>query len=255
MKIIGISFRNNNNSLHTSDDISSEYLSIYRDGEILHEQYKAEKEPFRTGKYNIEGGLDEFFDRLENHYHIEDWKKDYSIPVCDGFSWSCTYRTEDKTDHKVKGTIEPPPMGTELVEEILDLADFAPGPWILCGYSPEYAIKKLTPYLEAFKAGRCDNYDLLERGLGDTCWKLGYTMDCFQRYEDRGYPSDYLSSECSEAELREAFKDIDYETLGTMLFSMWRGITHWWQEDVMSYHAYFQVVIELMIKHLEEWDD
>ena len=128
MKIIGISFRNNNNSLHTSDDISSEYLSIYRDGEILHEQYKAEKEPFRTGKYNIEGGLDEFFDRLENHYHIEDWKKDYSIPVCDGFSWSCTYRTEDKTDHKVKGTIEPPPMGTELVEAILDLADFAPGP-------------------------------------------------------------------------------------------------------------------------------
>lgn len=255
MKITEISFRNENWGFTGPADISSECLSINKNGEIRHEQYsfecKQDDGPSRTKDYKVNGGLSEFFDRLDSHYHIQEWKPSYKVPVCNGFSWTCTYRTEDNMDHKIEGTIDPPPMGTELVEEIYELAPFEPGPWILCGYSSKYAIKKLKPFYDAFSGAAPEDPDILDLGLGQVCWKLGYKMDSFDSYNETGLSTKFLQGKTSEDELRQAFHDLDYATLSSMLFSQWRGITHWSQCGFEDFYSFFKVVLELMLDHLD----
>lgn len=61
---------------------------------------------------------------------IQDWDEDYSVPVCDGWSWEFKMRHSNNTVKKVIGTVEPPPRGEILKKLIYQLVDFKLEPWI-----------------------------------------------------------------------------------------------------------------------------
>lgn len=64
-------------------------------------------------KESIEG----FFDALS----AINWKPDYSVTACDGYSWEMRLKSATSTVARVKGTVEPPPETKELERMIRDM--------------------------------------------------------------------------------------------------------------------------------------
>ena len=65
--------------------------------------------------------IEEFFKALEQYK----WEEDYSIPVCDGFSWDTTIKNNGKVIIKSKGTIEAPEWTLDLEQRIHSMIEDA----------------------------------------------------------------------------------------------------------------------------------
>jgi hypothetical protein len=114
------------------DEIVAETVKIYRTGKIKHLQYNGLSEkPINEFDYTIEvAEMNTFFDQLVSDIKVYDWVEDYSVPVCDGWSWEFKIRYSDNKIKKVIGTVEPPPRGDLLKSLINKITDFQVEPWI-----------------------------------------------------------------------------------------------------------------------------
>lgn len=87
--------------------------------------------PVSEYEYTVDSNkIDEFFNIIVTKTKILDWQDDYSVEVCDGWTWECKIRHSDNTVKKAVGTIEPPPGEKQLKNLINELADFKVKPWI-----------------------------------------------------------------------------------------------------------------------------
>ena len=132
-KITSIEITNRASGPFCVVDIVVETLKIYRSGTIKYLQYNGLSEkPVKVFDYKImKAEMNTFFDRLVSDIKVQNWEEDYSIPVCDGWSWKLKIRHSNNTVKKVKGTVEPPPRGKLLKTIIYKLIDFEVKPWIL----------------------------------------------------------------------------------------------------------------------------
>ena len=89
-----------------------------------------------------------------------------------------------------------------------------------------YALKWLQIYEDDNTPG-----GLLEEDFAPDCFDLGFEMDCGTSFEDR-YSFEAFSKPEAFSEVVESI--IDPMFLGSAIFSKWRGITHWWNEDLFE---------------------
>ena len=86
-------------------------------------------------------------------------------------------------------------------------------------------------WIRMFK-GPLSNSIEIEKDFGDECFKLQFEMDSGHRLQTM-YPE--YNAMASLRGLKTVMLDInDIELLGTALFSKWREITHWSQENILS---------------------
>lgn len=139
-RITSLEITNCSNGLMCNEDTSIDVLKIYRAGKVRHQQFNwlsQEPDSVWAGKpmyehiYKIQRAkLDCFFDFLATNVKVQDWQQDYSVPVCDGFSWECKIRYSDRTVKNVTGTVDAPPGGKKIMECIYALTDFEVKPWL-----------------------------------------------------------------------------------------------------------------------------
>ena len=132
-KITSIQIKNTSCGLCSVNEIIAETLKIYRTGKIKHLLYNGlSDKPVEEYNYIVNTiKMDEFFDMLVTKIKIQDWNEDYSVEVCDGWSWECKIRHSDNTIKQVVGTVEPPTRGEQLKNRIFKLTAFEVKPWIL----------------------------------------------------------------------------------------------------------------------------
>lgn len=88
--------------------------------------------PVEEYEYKVDRNkMEEFFEQLVSTIKVQDWNRDCSVEVCDGWNWKCKIRHSDNTIKKVIGTVEPPPRGKQLRNKIYKLTNFKvkPMPW------------------------------------------------------------------------------------------------------------------------------
>lgn len=131
-KITSIEITNRASGPYYEDEIVAETVKIYRTGEIKHLQYNGLSEkPVKEFHYKIgTAEMSTFFNQLVSRIKIQDWNEEYSVPVCDGWSWEFKMRYSNNTVKKVIGTVEPPPRGKQLRSSIYKLTDFQVKPWM-----------------------------------------------------------------------------------------------------------------------------
>lgn len=131
-KITSIEITNRSSGPYYEDEIVVETVKIYRTGKIKHLQYNGLSEkPVNEFDYKIgTAKMSTFFDQLVSRIMIQNWNEDYSVPVCDGWSWEFKMRYSDNAVKKVIGTVEPPPRGKQLRSSIYKLTDFQVKPWM-----------------------------------------------------------------------------------------------------------------------------
>lgn len=132
-KITSIEITNRASGPYYEEEIVVETVKIYRAGKIKHLQYNGLSEkPVKEFDYKISSAeMNTFFDFLVSRIKIQDWNEDYSIPVCDGWSWEFKMRHSNDTVKKAMGTVEPPPRGKQLRSSIYKLTDFQVKPWMI----------------------------------------------------------------------------------------------------------------------------
>jgi len=132
-KITSIEIKNTSCGLCSPDEITSETLIIYRKGIIKHFQYNGLSDiPVNEYEYKVDKSkIYVFFDLIVTKIKIQNWQDDYTVEVCDGWTWECRIRHFDNTVKKVVGTVEPPPNAKQLKNIINKLADYKVIPWIL----------------------------------------------------------------------------------------------------------------------------
>jgi hypothetical protein len=132
-RITSIEIKNISCGICSPGEISTETLIIYRKGKIKHLQFNGLSEiPVNEYVYNVyKNKMDKFFDDICTKIKIQEWKDDYSVEVCDGYTWECKIRHSDNTIKRVVGTIDPPPNGRQLNNLINKLVAFKVEPWIL----------------------------------------------------------------------------------------------------------------------------
>jgi hypothetical protein len=129
-KITSIEIINRSRGPYSVYEIIAEGLRIYGTGEIKHLQFNGlSDEPINEYEYKVDE-MDAFFDKLINKIKIQEWIEDYSIEVCDGWTWECKIHQSDQSIKKVIGTVEPPPKGNQLKNLIYKLVVFETEPWI-----------------------------------------------------------------------------------------------------------------------------
>lgn len=129
IEIINVSW-----GLSCSSDIENHKLSIYRNGRIKHGLYDGYSDSIAIKEYSYridKNRANDFFEFLTSKIKIEDWQRDYSVDVCDGYHWECKIRYSDNSIKKTEGTVEPPPKATRLRKKILGLVKYEIEPWIL----------------------------------------------------------------------------------------------------------------------------
>ena len=131
-RITSIEITNRASGPYNAEEIVAETVKIYRTGKIKHFQYNGLSEkPVNEFDYKISSAeMNTFFDLLVSRIKIQDWNEDYSVPVCDGWSWEFKMRHSNNTVKKVIGTVEPPPRGKQLRSSIYKLTDFQVKPWM-----------------------------------------------------------------------------------------------------------------------------
>lgn len=128
-KLTSLKVINTSSGLCSADEIIKHVTSVYREGRLRHQLFNGmQKEPIIDREYKVnKGDCEKFFVFLD---FVEDWDSDYSVEVCDGYYWVCYIRHSDKSVKVVRGTVEGPPQGEEIVEKIKSLVDFKDEPWI-----------------------------------------------------------------------------------------------------------------------------
>ena len=89
-----------------------------------------------------------------------------------------------------------------------------------------FAVKWLQKYEDDNTSG-----GELEEAFAPDCFDLEFEMDCGNSFEER-YSFEAFSKPESFSEIIASITDPMF--LGTAIFSKWRGITHWWNEDLFE---------------------
>ena len=113
-------------------EIVAEKVSVYRRGRIEQKLFDGmSKDPRQTIEYPLDKREAEaFFTTLEKDIKVHDWDADYSVFVCDGWSWKCTIRYSGGTIKTIAGTVSAPPGGKTVAKLVGKLAQFQYGPLI-----------------------------------------------------------------------------------------------------------------------------
>lgn len=65
--------------------------------------------------------VNDFFDFINEMDLNNEWKKDYTVMVCDGSCWEMRLRYSDRTIKLIIGTVEKPDKGAKIVKMIKDM--------------------------------------------------------------------------------------------------------------------------------------
>lgn len=131
-RLTSIEFQNTICEPYITDEIIMQKLTISKTGEIRHCIYNGRQEELiEDFKYKINvGKMAEFFDFLVSKIKVQEWSPDYSDLKNNSRSWKCKIRYSDNTIKKVIGTVDPPPNGKKLMNQILKLVDYELKPWL-----------------------------------------------------------------------------------------------------------------------------
>ena len=73
---------------------------------------------------------------------------------------------------------------------------------------------------------------LLEEDFAPDCFDLGFEMDCGNSFEER-YSFEAFRNPDVFSKVVASIDDPMF--LGAAIFSKWRGITHWWEQDLFEH--------------------
>ena len=114
-------------SLHCIEDIDKHITTISRNKCVIRQLMfnEVSKEPLSIYEYMVSRNQCEgFFSFLRDVALVDEWQNDYSVLVCDGWSWESKIRYSNNTIKKVNGTVKPPPFGNDIAERILAMAEY-----------------------------------------------------------------------------------------------------------------------------------
>lgn len=89
-----------------------------------------------------------------------------------------------------------------------------------------FALKWLQKYEDD-----CTPYGEIEELFAPDCFELEFEMDCGKSFEDR-YSFEAFSNPEVFSAVVTSINDPMF--LGAAIFSKWRGITHWWNENLFA---------------------
>lgn len=121
-----------NNCCISVEEVAEEEIMVYKSKRLLIFTQK-NRSGILTGKGRVKLNIkdvEEFFDLLETV--SVDWKSDYSVEVCDGFSWKLSMYNSSHKVNKVCGTVESPPNSDVIVNKLRELIKNGKNP------SPEF---------------------------------------------------------------------------------------------------------------------
>lgn len=132
LRITSIQFNYWSSGPFDVSEIVAEKVSVYRKGRIEQKLYDGiSKEPRQTIEYPLDKrDAETFFTTLEKDIKVHDWDADYSVFVCDGWTWNCKIRFTDRTVKTIAGTVSAPPGGEKVARMVRGLAEFKHGPLI-----------------------------------------------------------------------------------------------------------------------------
>lgn len=122
-----------NNCCIPAEEVAEEEVMLYKSKRLLMFTQR-NRSGILTGSGRVKVDtkcMDEFFDLLETV--SADWKSDYSVEVCDGFSWKLSMYHSSRKVTKVCGTVESPPNSDVIVEKLCELIKNGKNP------SPEFS--------------------------------------------------------------------------------------------------------------------
>jgi len=67
--------------------------------------------------------------------------------------------------------------------------------------------------------------------LGEECADLEFVMDCGKSFEER-YSFEAFTDSTAFSEIAESIDDAFF--LGCAIYSKWRGITYWWNQNLLD---------------------
>ncbi|MEB3103365.1 hypothetical protein [Ferviditalea candida] len=134
-RITSITITNTSCGLCSTEEILRHITTVYRTGKIKHSLYNGlSATAVKEYGYNVDKQQCEaFFIFLSEEVKIDGWMNDYSVPVCDGWSWSMLVRYSDHSVKKICGTVEPPPNGETIEKTIRKLVRFKKKAWLFSG--------------------------------------------------------------------------------------------------------------------------
>ena len=110
-----------------SEDIICSKTKVFRRNcNITYEEYNGEGNLITSlqGLFTKSEG-EQFFLLLEDVNDVITTATDYTVPVCDGSYWLLKLRYSDHTVRKIEGTVEYPPYGREIEQQLLKLCEEA----------------------------------------------------------------------------------------------------------------------------------
>jgi len=131
-RVTSITIKNYSCGMCSAEEVTCHVTTVYRAGKIKHCLFNGlSVAAVKECEYSIDKQQCEaFFIFLSEEVKIDEWLNDYSVPVCDGWSWDVQIRHSDHSIKKVSGTVEPPPHGIEIERSIRKLVRFKKKPWL-----------------------------------------------------------------------------------------------------------------------------
>lgn len=225
-------------SEHCAEELSWSRITVYKNRQhIVYEEFNGYDDVIRKQEKQYPKYLgDRFFEILEEVNVAMTQKQDYSIEVCDGSCWKLKFRHSSNKLQTIKGTVEYPPYGKRIEHELIRLCNEVDisNPQLFGGSGiSTVAIKAfVNKWLKIFTDVPSDANRKFESLMGEDCFSVGFEMDCGKAFE-RTYESERLLFDLEDF-ASVIHKVTDAELLGSAIFSNWRRITHWTQENGMD---------------------
>ena len=67
------------------------------------------------------GDVEDFISRLES-FDVPQWKEEYCIPACDGYSWELRYKEVGRPCRKITGSNDGPECYEDFVDHLLSIS-------------------------------------------------------------------------------------------------------------------------------------
>ena len=114
-------------------EVICESLEISSNGNVSHKEYIASStNPRKLYQYWLgEKDIEDIYKFLFEDLDIVHWKEDYSVEVCDGWSWEISLYIDGNEMKHIIGTVEFPERGDELIGFIKDTISFDKEPWLI----------------------------------------------------------------------------------------------------------------------------
>ena len=112
-----------NCGLCNSLDIVHERTTLYLSKKLIKsEKFNGLDELLGKEEYFVcSESINDFFDFISKMDSNNEWKKDYTVVVCDGSRWEMRLRYSDRTGKLIVGTVEKPDKGRKIEKMIKDM--------------------------------------------------------------------------------------------------------------------------------------